>query len=223
MDLRYRCLILDHDDTAVDSTSVIHYPAHVEIMRQLRPKIEPVSLEEWFRKNFEPGIMGYLKTDLAFTPTEMELEFSIWREYNLKLIPRFYAGFINLLQEFKKKGGIVTVVSHSEVDIINTHYQSLGKDDGFSPDKIFGWSDDESKRKPSPYPVNQILSKFGLQKEEALIVDDLRPGVEMAKAAGVAVAAAGWAHQIPEIRSYMEENCQYYFTDIGNFRSFILN
>ena len=30
--IRFKCLILDHDDTAVDSTASIHYPAHVEIM-----------------------------------------------------------------------------------------------------------------------------------------------------------------------------------------------
>ena len=223
MDLKYRCLILDHDDTAVDSTAVIHYPAHVEVMRRIRPDIEPVSLEDWFRKNFDPGIMRFLKSDLAFTEAEMEVEFSIWREYNLKLIPRFFPGFIDLLQEYKKRGGIVTVVSHSEVDIIENHYQSLDKGNAFRPDAVFGWSDEESKRKPSPYPVNQILSKFGLEQEDALIIDDLKPGVEMAKSAGVAVAAAGWAHQIPEIKSFMEKNCRYYFAEIGNFASFILN
>jgi len=223
MNLRYRCLILDHDDTAVDSTAFIHYPAHVEVMRQIRPQTQPVSLEDWFRKNFHPGIMDFLKTDLAFTEAELETEFAIWREYNLNKIPKFFPGFIRLLHEFRSRGGIVAVVSHSEANMIENHYQSINGEKPFSPDIIFGWSDDETRRKPNPYPVHQILSKYALKKEEALILDDLKPGVVMAKEAGVSVAAAGWAHQIPEIKSYMEQHCQYYFPSIDEFRSFVLN
>ena len=48
MALRYRLLLLDHDDTTVDSTASIHYPAHVESVRALRPDLEPCSLREWF-------------------------------------------------------------------------------------------------------------------------------------------------------------------------------
>ena len=46
--LRYRLLLLDHDDTTVDSTASIHYPAHVESVRALRPDLEPCTLREWF-------------------------------------------------------------------------------------------------------------------------------------------------------------------------------
>jgi phosphoglycolate phosphatase/pyrophosphatase PpaX len=41
MRLRYRCLLVDHDDTAVDSTSAVHYPAHLEALRELRPGRTP--------------------------------------------------------------------------------------------------------------------------------------------------------------------------------------
>ena len=30
--LRYKCLIIDHDDTAVDSSATVHHPAHVKSM-----------------------------------------------------------------------------------------------------------------------------------------------------------------------------------------------
>jgi len=56
----------------------------------------------------------------------------------------------------------------------------------------------------------------------ALIVDDLKPGVVMSRATGVAIAAAGWAHQIPEIHAYMRENCDFYFESVEQFGSFIL-
>ncbi len=57
---RYRCILIDHDDTAVDSTSVVHYPAHLEALRVLRPGRTPPSREQWLLRNFH-GIMEYLE------------------------------------------------------------------------------------------------------------------------------------------------------------------
>jgi beta-phosphoglucomutase-like phosphatase (HAD superfamily) len=222
-DLHYRCLVLDHDDTAVDSTAQIHYPAHVEVMRQLRPEQEPVSLDGWFRKNFEPGIMAYLTTELGFDEDELRQEYAVWRDFNLNGAPGFFPGFIELLQEFRSRGGHIAVVSHSEVDVIERHYRSIDADETFIPDVIFGWDNDETRRKPSPWPIQQIMTQFDLDHRDILIVDDLKPGVMMAKAAGVHVAAAGWSHQIPEIRSYMAANCNTYCANVTALKSFVLN
>jgi len=222
MNLKYKCLILDHDDTAVDSTASIHYPAHVEIMRQIRPETKPINLEGWFKKNFHPGIMEYLVEELRFSEAELDEELAIWREYTTSHTPRFYPGFIDMLQEYRSLGGIVTVVSHSEVENIEAHYRKADTTNTVFPDQIFGWTYDADKRKPNPYPVRQILEQFGLKAEEALVVDDLKPGVEMAQAAGVPIAAAGWGHQIPEIRNYMEASCLAYLSNIEELREMIL-
>ena len=222
MPLKYKCLILDHDDTAVDSTASIHHPAHQEIMRRIRPGSTPINLEGWFKKNFHPGIMEYLVGELKFTDSELEKELLIWRDYTHSHMPRFYPGFIDMLQEYKSRGGIVTVVSHSEVEIIEKHYREADSLGTVFPDYIFGWTFEPEKRKPNPFPVNQILKRFDLQKEEALIVDDLKPGVEMAKASGVPIAAAGWGHQIPDVRAYMEANCLAYLTEVEKLRELIL-
>ena len=39
------------DDTTVRGTEEVHYPAHVESVRVLRPELEPVSLEGHLEKN----------------------------------------------------------------------------------------------------------------------------------------------------------------------------
>ena len=223
MNLRYPCLILDHDDTAVDSTAEIHYPAHREIMKYLRPGTEPISLEGWFSKNFHPGIMHYLTDELQFTDEELEAEYRIWRKFTTSRIPTFYPGFLETLQEYKKRGGIITVVSHSEEDIIRRHYGEQDNGLGYIPEMIFGWTYDEEKRKPHPFPVREILKHFNKGPEDALIVDDLKPGVLMGTNTGVTVAAAGWSHNIPEIQDYMKENCAAYFTTVSDFRDFILS
>ena len=216
-----RCLLLDHDDTAVDSTREIHYPSHLESMRTLRPGRAPVSLEGFFLASCDPGISEFLRVDLGLDAAELAEDSRIWRRHNEAGNPRFYPGFLDILREFHGRGGLVAVISHSERDVIERHYR--GADGGrFLPDLIFGWDDDPDRRKPSPWPVREALRAFALEPSDALIVDDLKPGVLMGQAAGVAVAAAGWGHSIPAIRTYMREHCAAYLETVEDLRRLVL-
>jgi phosphoglycolate phosphatase/pyrophosphatase PpaX len=191
-------------------------------MRVLRPGLQPVDLEGWFLKNFHPGIMAYLQEELGLSETELATEFAIWRSFNLRGLPLFYPGFLEILAEYRSAGGRIAVISHSERDIILGHYRHSGTV-ALEPDLVFGWDEEEEHRKPSPWPVLEALRRFGAAREEALVLDDLKPGVLMAQRAQVAVAGAGWAHRIPAIRNYMESNCVAYFEQPAQFREFILS
>ena len=57
--------------------------------------------------------------------------------------------------------------------------------------------------------------KMAPAPEELLVVDDLKPGYDMARAAGVPFAAAGWANDIPEIEGFMRKNCDRYFKTVA--------
>ena len=59
--LKYRCLVMDHDDTVVNSTATVHYPCFVEYMEKYQPEIH-LTLEEYFRYNFDPGVVPCLRT-----------------------------------------------------------------------------------------------------------------------------------------------------------------
>jgi phosphoglycolate phosphatase len=219
--LPYRCLIIDHDDTAVDSTPVVHYPAHLEAVRTLRPGRRPIDLEAWFLKNFHPGIMAYLAEELGFDQAELQEELRIWRRYTASITPPFFPGFLETLARFKERGGIVAVVSHSEQEVILSHYRAAGAG-SFEPDAVYGWQDEEARRKPSPWPVQQILARHGLSPRQALILDDLKPGVLMSRASGVPVAAAGWSHRIPAIEGFMRAHCLAYFATVAELDRFVL-
>jgi phosphoglycolate phosphatase/pyrophosphatase PpaX len=216
--MKYRCLVLDHDDTAVDSTATVHYPAHVEVMRRMRPKEKPVSLEQWFCKNFDPGILEFLVQELRFTEEELDEEYRIWKQYAEDRIPDFYPGIVDALRAYRRRGGKIVVVSHSIEEIIYRDYQSAG----FQPDLIYGWNFDETKRKPHPWPVLDAMERTRTEAGRLLVIDDLRPGVLMARAAGLEIAAAGWAHRIPKIEAYMRDNCKAYFRTVEEFSDFIL-
>ena len=218
--MRYRCLILDHDDTTVQSTADIHYPSYLESMRRLRPNLEPLDIHGFLERNFHPGIVDFLTGDLGFTSDELKLEYEIWRSYTSSTVPSFFPGMLELIGDFRSRGGLVGVVSHSEEDIIEWHYREAtgGR---IRPDFIMGWQDEAEKRKPSPYPVRRVLEELSTAPEDALMVDDLKPGVTMARAAGVSVAAAGWGHEVESIAREMREICDVYLETVEDLRGYL--
>ena len=219
--MRYRLLLVDHDDTAVDSTAVVHYPSHLEALRVLRPALPQPTLEEWWLANFDPGIMDHLVHGLGMDEVELAREFEIWRSFTASRVPPFFPGFRELLAGYRARGGLVAVVSHSEaVNILRDYRQPCGP--AFAPDLVFGWDQDPDRRKPHPWPVREALRRLGVEPGEALVVDDLKPGVLMARAAGVAAVGAGWGHRVPAIRDWMRANCLACFQTVEELGRFLL-
>ena len=57
---------MDHDDTTVNSTATIHFPSFCAYLQLVRPQAH-YTLEEYFRKNFDPGIMALIpRSGLAY-------------------------------------------------------------------------------------------------------------------------------------------------------------
>ncbi len=212
--LRYRCLVLDHDDTAVNSTATVHYPAFLAYMAVHRPDLH-ISLEDYFRYNFEPGVIPFFRDICGLSEEEMADEERFWNEYVQDHIPKAYPGIRELILEQKRRGGSVCVVSHSYTQNILRDYRANGLPE---PDRIFGWESPKEERKPSPYPLRCIMRDGGFRPEELLVVDDLKPGYDMAAAAGVPFAAAGWANDIPEIERFMRSNSGMYFRTVDELR-----
>lgn len=218
--MRYRCLILDHDDTVVKSTPEIHYPSFLEALKTLRPEFQSLSLEEFVSYCFNPGFSELCKDVLKFNKDEQEYQYKVWKSFTEKKHPEFYPGFSELIEEYKKLGGIICVVSHSEsVQIMRDYIIHCN----LTPDLIFGWELEEHQRKPNPYPVIEIMKNFNLSNNEILVLDDLKPGLDMARSCNVSFAAAGWSHIVPEIENYMRKNSDFYFSTVDAFKEFILS
>ena len=52
--MEYPCLVVDHDDTVVNSTATVHFPSFCEFMAIHYPQMH-YTLEDYFLKNFSPG------------------------------------------------------------------------------------------------------------------------------------------------------------------------
>ena len=215
--MRYPCLVVDHDDTVVDSTATVHYPCFVEYIGIYHPEVH-YTLDEYIKDNFDPGIVALFRDIIGMSEEEMEREQRYWNDYVKRHVPRAYDGMRELLWRHKRSGGTLCVVSHSYTENILRDYRENGLPE---PDMVFGWESPAHERKPSPYPLKEIMRRGGFSREELLMLDDLKPGYDMAKSCGVDFAAAGWSNDIPEIESFMRASCDKYFKTVAGLCGFL--
>ena len=204
--MKYKCLVFDHDDTVVNSTATIHHPCFVEFLKEFRPGMS-CTLEEYFIKNFDPGFVQMCREDYSLSDEDLVMETEYWREYVKGHIPTAYPGIRELMEAHKARGGILCVVSHSFEHNILRDFAANSLPE---PDAVYGWSRPVEERKPYPFPLEDIMRRFSLSRHELLMIDDLKPGYDMAKSCGVDFAAVGWSSDVPQIEDFMRRNCTNY-------------
>jgi len=192
-------------------------------MKRLGREKQTSTLEEWFKVNFDPGFSVYIDSVLKLSEEEKKICYSIWREFTTVLTPPFFKGMLPLLRDFRNEGGVIAVVSHSEPDIIKSHYERQTELPGFLPDRIIGWTGEPEKQKPYPWPVEQIREQFNLPEKEILVVDDLKPGITMANRAGVDSAGVGWSHNLAVIRDALSKESTYFLDSVEELRHLVFN
>ena len=215
--MKYKCLVFDHDDTVVNSTATIHHPCFVEFLREYYPG-EEMDLEEYFLLNFEPGFVPMCRERYGMTDADLAFEARYWQDYVQHHIPAAYPGIREIMERQKAAGGLVCVVSHSFDYNIRRDYAANSLP---APDAVYGWERPETQRKPFPSPLEDIMARFSLQPAELLMIDDLKPGYDMARAAGVDFAAAGWSNDIAPIETFMRENSPVYCKTVEELSAFL--
>jgi phosphoglycolate phosphatase/pyrophosphatase PpaX len=219
--MKYKCLILDHDDTVVNSTATVHYPSFIAFLEAYMPhRVKNYTMESFIEKNFYPGIVSLFADELGLSEREMAEEEKFWKNYVNSRTPRAYGGICEIITRFMAQGGTVAVCSHSFRNYIERDYRENGLP---MPDEIYGWDLARELRKPATYTVDNLIDKYGFDKSEILMVDDLKPGFDMARAAGIDFAAAGWAYKVPMIESFMREHSDYYLSDPSELSELLFN
>ncbi len=215
--MKYRCLVFDHDDTVVNSTATIHYPCFVEYLWEFYPE-ETMDLEEYFLLNFEPGFIPMCRERYAMTDADLAFEARYWQDYVQNHVPRAYPGIREIMERQRAEGGLLCVVSHSFDYNIRRDYAANSLPE---PDAVYGWERPERERKPWPFPLEDIMRRFSLRPDEVLMIDDLKPGYDMARAACVDFAAVGWSNDIAAIETFMRQNCPVYCKTVAELAAFL--
>ena len=89
----------------------------------------------------------------------------------------------------------------------------------FSEDAL----DAAGRSAPADPDVVLVQRQLRLPRKSLLMLDDLKPGFDMARASGVTFAAAGWANDIPEIEAFMRAHCDFYFKTVPELGAFLFD
>ncbi len=218
--LKYQCLVLDHDDTVVQSEKTIGYPFFCRILSQFRPGAS-ISFKDYVHDCHNLGFADMCRTRFRFTAQELHDEYVGWMEYIRTHIPDPFPGIGQLIQRQKEEGGLICVVSHSSIENITRDYAVHF---GIQPDAIYGWDLPEHQRKPHPYPLKHIMERYGLQAKDLLVVDDMKLAWQMAQPVGVEIAFAAWGKtEFPELSQEMRSLCDYTFETPEKLEKFLFD
>ena len=218
--LKSPCLIVDHDDTIVQSERAIGYPYFRDYLEKIRPGVN-LGFREYVHACHNTVFPDMCRANWQFTDAEMKEEYTLWQEYCAKNIPPIFPGVDDLIRRQKAEGGLVCVVSLSSHANITRDYETHF---GFQPDAIYACELPRERRKPHPWPLLDIMERFHLKPEEMLMVDDMLLGVEMARKAGVKTVYAAWSKQdFPELMDEMKKVCDYSFDSTKELEQFLFD
>ena len=216
--LRYPCLVLDHDDTVVQSEISINYPYFCYILDQFRPGTT-ITLNEYVEGCSSLGFLEMCRKWYQFTDEELKQEYMGWMDYVRSHIPDPFPGIARIIRRQKEEGGILCVVSHSHADNILRDYDAHF---GIRPDAVYGWERPPQHRKPNPWPLEDIMAAYGLGPDEILVVDDMKLACMMAKPLGIKVAFANWDDMgVAELSAEMESICEFTFKTTKELEKFL--
>lgn len=215
--LKYPCLVLDHDDTVVQSELTVNFPYFLLTLDSFRPGAT-ISAEEYADGCYRMGFANMCRQRFSFTEQEILEEYTGWKEYIKTHIPDPFPGIGDVIRKQKALGGKVCVVSHSCNENITRDYS---RNFGILPDDIFGWDLPEELRKPNDYALKVIMETYGFSPQELLVVDDMKLAYTMAKKQQVPIAFAAWGRKnCPAICEEMRRICDFSFDtpqEFGNF------
>ena len=218
--LKFKCLVLDHDDTVVQTEKTIGYPYFCYILDQFRPG-ETISVSYYVHDCHNYGFAEMCRRRWQFTEEEQIEEYRGWMDYVITHIPEIFPGIGDVIRRQKEEGGLICVVSHSSVQNITRDYEVHF---GIQPDAIYGWDYPEHLRKPNPFPLEDIMRRYDLKPEDLLVVDDMKLAWKMANPLGVKIAFAAWGKkEFPELAKEMREICDYSFDSAEDLEKFLFN
>jgi phosphoglycolate phosphatase/pyrophosphatase PpaX len=218
MMLKYPCLVLDHDDTVVQSEKTIGYPCFCQTLRRLRPDVT-LTFEDYVMGCHNLGFVAMCREKWNFTDEELQEEYQDWMDYVRENEPDIFPGIDRIIRRQREEGGLICVVSHSSCKNISRAYDVHF---GMQPDVIYGCDLPKDQQKPSPFPLEDIMRRFSLKPEELLVVDDMKLAWKMAHPLGVPTAFAAWSKlEFPEMMDEMRSLCDFTFDTTESLEKFL--
>ncbi|HDT15156.1 MAG TPA: HAD family hydrolase, partial [Firmicutes bacterium] len=176
-----KMVVFDFDGTLVDSVKDIHYTANVMAKEY---GMKPIPVEK-IKKAVGAGLISFLLQVFKKTgkdPQELKKHYiSIFsRHYADHAKP--YRNVLKTLDVLKKKKIKMGIVSNKAGIFVKKTLKHLKMDGYFR--EVIGRGD-LKKDKPHPMPYFHLMKKYGIKKDEMLMVGDSIYDIESAKRAGI--------------------------------------
>lgn len=218
--LKYPCLVLDHDDTVVQSEKTIAYPCFCSTLSRLRPGLT-LTFAEYVQGCHEMNFVQLCRERWQFTDEELQEEYEDWIEYARTNIPAPYPGIREILHRQKASGGIICVVSLSTTKNITRDYEHHF---GIQPDIIYGCDAPKEQHKPAAFPLLDIMERYHLQPHEILVVDDGKLAWDMAHPLNIPFAFAAWGkREFPVLCEEMQCLSDFSFDSTESLEKFLFD
>lgn len=216
--LKYKCLVLDHDDTMVQTERTIGYPYFRDYIEKIRPG-QTLTFAEYVRDCNNMVFADMCRKRWNMTEEELTNEYLGWKAYSRINVPEVCDGIRQVIHRQKELGGLVCVSSLSTREIIERDFLHHF---GILPDAIYDYDLPVDQRKPAPYSLLDIMERFDLQPQELLMIDDMKLGCMMAKSVGVPTAFASWSKaDFPELTQEMRSICDFTFDSPADLERFL--
>lgn len=215
---KFQCLVLDHDDTVVQTEKEIGYPYFRNYIEKIRPG-QTLSFSEYVRDCNNMVFADMCRKKWKFTEDELQEEYLGWKAYSRLHIPPVCPGIERVIHRQKEAGGLICVSSLSTREIIERDFMHHF---GFLPDMVYDYDLSPELRKPNSYALTDIMARFQLSPKDLLMVDDMKLGWQMAASVGIPTAYAGWSKaEFPELCSEMHKLCDYTFFSTKDLEKFL--
>jgi HAD superfamily hydrolase (TIGR01509 family) len=128
-----------------------------------------------------------------------------------------YPGMKELLNELKLRGVLLSIFTGKGREAATITLKKLGIYDHFD---LIITGDEVKEHKPSPEGIEMFLKKFGLKKNDVIMVGDSPSDIKAAHAAGIKVASVLWdslaKHHV------LEMNSDHVFYTVEELKNFLL-
>ena len=111
--LKYPCLVLDHDDTVVQTERAIGYPYFRDYLKKIRPGID-ISFREYVHTFHNAVFPDKCRERWQFSEEELAEEYTNWQIYRRTVVAPLYPGIDSVIRRQKAEGGLICVVSLSD-------------------------------------------------------------------------------------------------------------
>ena len=206
-----KLLIFDWDGTLSDSVARIAKCIQMAAQDHSLPMPQYSDVAEIVGLGLHEAIMRLFPTCSHYESSLLQASYSKHYRAEDHIPCDFFPGVIETLEELRGAGYQLAVATGKSRAGLNRVLKALDLDGFFHASRCA----DETRSKPDPLMLEQLLSEFGLPAQQAIMVGDTEFDMQMAENAAMPrIAVSYGAHHIDRLRCFEPLACLDLFADI---------